>query len=236
MKERKIATILMASVMVCVLMGCGNTVAEVNSETATQETSVADDATVTENKETTTKDTDKTSDNASKMSSEAKTSESGKKAKIEASAEDAAFEYNGQTISILDDAQATLGALGTPEREEPSPFSDNGDVSYIYGSDPNTVEYMPLKVDGDALVPDSVIIYDKNVKTSKSVGVGSTEDDIKNAYGEPDNVSKSGSTYELAYDFGSFAVGFDFDNKKKVNAIIFSNMDTFNKYVNTGKS
>ena len=226
MKKRKTAAILMASVMMLALMGCGSTDNGVTTETATEGTSVATSVTDKEEKKV---------DTASESSSKPEVKQEAKKEKTEVSAADASFEYNGQTVSILDDVQTTLGTLGTPTQEKPSPFSNNGeDVSYVYGSDPNTIEYMSLKVEGDELVPDSFIIYDKNVKTSKSVGIGSTEAEIKAAYGDPDNVSKDASSYELAYDFGNFALGFDFDKKKKVNAIIYSNMDTFNKYVGSG--
>ena len=136
------------------------------------------------------------------------------------STSDPAFEYNGKTISVLDDLETVKANLGTPAEEQPSPFSDNSsDKLYIFGSDPDTIDLATL--DGKV---QSISVYDYKVKTTKGIGIDSTEEDVIAAYGNSGEKSDSGIETDIMYELGKYSIDFFFKNGK-VTAFIYTNND-----------
>ena len=144
--------------------------------------------------------------------------------------EEACFEYNGNTISVLDDTKTTLTALGTPTKSEPSPYLDS--ESYYFGTEPDTIEYSAFKLSNKTEAPDYIVINDKNVKTSKGISIGNTEKEITSAYGKPSEIADFPEVdiYDLDYDMGSFSITFSLDKDKKLTHFSYINNDTGSKY------
>lgn len=143
---------------------------------------------------------------------------------------DASFEYNGNTVSVLDDAKTTLAALGTPEKSEPSAYMNS--ETYYFGTEPDTIEYSAFKLSNGTEAPDFILIHDKNIKTSKGIGIGNTEKEIISAYGKPSEIADfpEVNIYDLDYDMGSFSISFSLDDDKKLTSFSYLNNDNSSKY------
>ena len=198
--KNRLLTFLVASTMTFSLIGCGDAASTTANEPAATETSSE-----TEAAETAPETADATSTAVETKS---------------ADASDASFEYNGQTISVLDDLETVKANLGTPAEEQPSPFSDNSsDKLYIFGSDPDTIDLATL--DGKV---QSISVYDYKVKTTKGIGIDSTEEDVIAAYGNSGEKSDSGIETDIMYELGKYSIDFFFKNGK-VTAFIYTNND-----------
>lgn len=187
-------TILFASVMMLALIGCGTKKAEAASD-PWEETTVAEEQ------------TSETSEIAP-----AKTDESQKEAaETEAIGEtpvalsDDSFAYNGKIISVKDDLQTILDNLGAGEGR---PSDQEGVICYDIGTD--AVSVFTKKTDGKEDLT-QITVHDKTARTAKGVGVGSTEDEVRNAYGEPNDEVVEGAKL-LTYEFEGYSILFAFND------------------------
>ena len=199
MKKRNLTTILIASsVMMLSLAGCGVTAGSEPETSVGAESEAKTDETPVEEEFSDEKLTYHKVNNPS--------------------AEDASFEFNGNTITFTDDLETVKTALGKPSSEDQASNSDDpSDRTYSYGEYPNVVE---LTVIGGKM--DSIMIYDSSIKTSRGISMGSTAEDVIAAYGDAE-VSKLDGSTEIDYDFGNFMMIFFVDKSNKVDAIYYGN-------------
>ena len=194
--KNRIITFLLASTMIISLVGCGDAASAPANEPAATETS----------SETENETADETSTTVETKS---------------ADASDASFEYNGKTVSVLDDLETVKANLGTPTEEQPSPFSDNSsDKLYVFGSDPDTIDLATL--DGKV---QSISVYDYKIKTTKGIGIGSSEEEVLTAYGNSGEKTEADGETDILYELGKYSIDFYFDRNSKVITIIYENND-----------
>ena len=228
MKNKTTAAILIASAMMLTLMGCGE--ASTENAPATGELSIEalapDEGTdVLDPSSSTSAEAD--SETASDADSSASNSE------------DASIEINGKKVSILDDLQTTMDALGTADGD---PSSDASKALY-YSFASGAIEYTTVKLDGEEL-PLTLDIRSGDYKTSKGVGIGSTEDEVVAAYGEPTKVdngeelvaeSSNGKTpflYVTEYKLDGYTIVFKYSEDKKVEKFWFNHNANNARYDN----
>lgn len=110
-----------------------------------------------------------------------KTTESTQPAPSEAGEEALAFVYQGTTIQPNAPAEPILSALGEPKSytEEASCAFDGLDKTYFYGS--FYLQTYPAE-DGDRVF--CLWLVDDAVTTPEGIYIGSTEQQVKDAYGE----------------------------------------------------
>ena len=217
MKRR--TSFLLISVIALALVGCGVTSADsVSAAATTSATEVVADKAEAMNATKATTVNENSSD------------EIPVKPEKITNSEDASFEYNGNTVSILDDTKTVLAALGTPTSSEPSAY--NNSETYLFGADPDIIEYSAFKLSNGTEAPDYILVQDKNIKTSKGIGIGNTEKEIISAYGKPSEIADfpEVNIYDLDYDMGSFSITFSLDNDKKLTSFSYLNNDNGNKY------
>ncbi len=194
--KNRIITFLLASTMIISLVGCGDAASAPANEPAATETS----------SETENETADETSTTVETKS---------------ADASDASFEYNGKTVSVLDDLETVKANLGTPTEEQPSPFSDNSDDKlYVFGSDPDTIDLATL--DGKV---QSISVYDYKIKTTKGIGIGSSEEEVLTAYGNSGEKTEADGETDILYELGKYSIDFYFHRNGKVISIIYTNND-----------
>ena len=119
------------------------------------------------------------------------------------------FVYNGHAISILNTMDSLFEAMGKPETETHEAginvYSYNKYSVYINSMDENGAD-----------CPYSIIISDKNAMTARGIKVGSSKEDIINAYGEPteayeyEDQSHSSPVNSMIYKFDNdkYQIGF----------------------------
>lgn len=199
--KNRIITFLLASTMIISLVGCGDAASAPANEPAATETSSETDVA-----ETGTETTDTASTTVETKS---------------ADASDASFEYNGKTVSVLDDLETVKANLGTPTEEQSSPFSDNSDDKlYVFGSDPDTIDLTTL--DGKV---QSITVYDYKIKTTKGIGIGSSEEEVLTAYGNSGEKTEADGETDILYELGKYSIDFFFHRNGKVISIIYTNND-----------
>lgn len=146
------------------------------------------------------------------------------------------FEYNGKTISVLNDVPSILEKFGTPDKREPfQPVNTLPSFSYSYNSD--KIEFNAVEVGGEEL-PLYISIYDENVKLPEGIHIGCTDEEIKAAYGEP-SWDAWGDIYFMCYENEKCEISFNFDseteNDHKLSGIIYTNVDTSSIYYSDHK-
>lgn len=118
---------------------------------------------------------------------------------------DSSFEYNGKVASINDDIETILGVISTEENQ-------TGDTSgNIYYIDTDRMVLFTEEIDG-VKTPAQLTVHDENLKTSKGISVGSTEEEVKAAYGEPASEAIEGN-HILNYEFGDCGITFALEDK-----------------------
>lgn len=118
----------------------------------------------------------------------------------------------GITFSILDDGNTVLEKLG-----EPASKTDNGDYHTNTYSSSAEVTYSK---DGDKAEIIEFRSYSDAWKTSKGITIGSTYDEIINAYGEPSDESVEGELcLNYFYDDG-FSISFSLNENNEVTYFI----------------
>lgn len=192
-------TILFASVMMLALIGCGTKKAEAASD-PWEETTVAEEQ------------TSEASEIAPVKTEESQTEDSQTEAaETEAIGEtpvalsDDSFAYNGKIISVKDDLQTILDNLGAGEGR---PSDQEGVICYDIGTD--AVSVFTKETDGKEELT-QITVHDKTARTAKGVGVGSTEDEVRNAYGEPNDEVVEGAKL-LTYEFEGYSILFAFND------------------------
>ncbi|RKM55599.1 hypothetical protein D6853_08570 [Butyrivibrio sp. X503] len=222
MKTKTTMAIITASAMMLALMGCGEAAPEASPATS--------DISFEEVAPSTDTATEDTSSEAEAASSETSTEESS-------ASDDASIEVNGKKVSILDDFQTAFDALGPADGDPTSDASKSIFYSFASGA----IEYTTVKIDGEEL-PTTLDIRSGDFKTSKGIGIGSTEDEVVEAYGEPtdvDNgegvVADNGTPLKLhvtTYDLDGYSISFKYDDDKKVAKYWFNNTANNAKYNN----
>lgn len=202
--KKRILALTMASAMVISLLGCGG------ASTDAADTSLFESAsgtTTTEDKPALeSEDTVKTDDLGAESSIETDeiTKEDTTDAEVNSDIEPNSFEYNGKIVSILGNLQTVLEDLGADKKAD-------GDVTgeHIYTNGKDDIEVIAREVDGKEELA-QIIINDKSVKTSRGIGVGNTEDDIHEKYGDPNDVIPLDSLM-LNYNFDGCSIMFTID-------------------------
>jgi len=95
--------------------------------------------------------------------------------------EDLKFAYNNKTFELDSDVQTLLDELGSDYEfsEAPSCVYEGTDKAYEYSG----IAIYTYPLNGKNLI-DEIVLTDSQFKTDKGVKVGSTKEDIINAYGE----------------------------------------------------
>ncbi|MBO4457556.1 MAG: DUF4309 domain-containing protein [Butyrivibrio sp.] len=121
-----------------------------------------------------------------------------------------ALEYNGVTFSIKDENMDNVyAAFGEPEDTE-------GDrPGYYYTFDSGMVGVSSFIIneiyeDRRQEFPDMISIKDERIKTSKGIGVGSAEEEVKTAYGKAEAFDLDGMSI-LSYSFDGYQMVFVVD-------------------------
>lgn len=221
MKKKNTTAILLATVMMLALMGCGDTSAAAPSSTDTA--SVAEVNTDSDTK------TDSTSDTSTDESSDSSSSESTDKTDSATASGDDSFEYNGETFSILDDFQTTKKKADAVCKPVPDyPVLENGDGS-IYQYDPlgkGETQFMFVTfTNNDTETVGQLSVSKPDFKTSKGIGIGSTVEDVVATYGEPTKKSSKDTVYQ--YKLDNYYIFFDIMDGK-VFSIDYMNLDYYN--------
>jgi len=210
MNKKSIAII--SSVLILTLMGCSG---ETSDNSASSEISIT-----------------KVDMNGSDAKAEADTAQTDSIEMTETKQEaispkklDASFTCNGNTISVLNDTETTLKDLG--DYDSDLSCLDQDYKNYVYSAD--KIQFDTAIIDGKEL---PVILYVSNpeIKTSKNIGIGNTENEVIDAYGFPNEKTEEDSLYMTVYHFSSYDLIFDFDsNKEHVEMIRYKNTKNYSK-------
>lgn len=100
--------------------------------------------------------------------------------------------YNNVKISLGADAASIIEALGEPKsRQEVGDCGGLGaQIRYVYAD----INVYTLVSDGKEKI-DGISILNDLVSTPKGVCLGSTQSDVKNAYGDPDEITDDAVIY-----------------------------------------
>lgn len=182
-------TILFASVMMLALIGCGTKKVEAASD-PWEETTVAEE---------------QTSEASQTEAAEIDADKSETVGETPVALSDDSFAYNGKIISVKDDLQTILDNLGAGEGR---PSDQEGVICYDIGTD--AVSVFTKETDGKEELT-QITVHDKTARTAKGVGIGSTEDEVRNAYGEPNDEVVEGAKL-LTYEFEGYSILFAFND------------------------
>ena len=120
---------------------------------------------------------------------------------------DSLVKYNGKDLSVLNDAEAVLAELGDYDPKLSC-------IAIIDGKEASVLLY----------------IYNPDIKTSKNVGLGNSEQDVLDAYGFPDATDSNDPSYSFEYHFPSFDLIFDFEtDSQTVEMIRYKNTNNHSK-------
>ena len=131
-------------------------------------------------------------------------------ASTDAAAADAyVFTYNGVEIRMNAPADDIIAALGDGYTyfEAPSCAYEGMDKVYTY----NSIVVRSYTMDGADYIA-AVELKDDTVATAEGIRIGSTEDDVRAAYGEDGNAGTAG----IEYTMGDSFISFIFENGKVV--------------------
>lgn len=221
MKKGTKGATLLAAITLFTMVGCGEAPTDYNSATDASYAEVSMD--------------DSGDDSDSEISSQ----ESSKSAEAVSTAgasttapADALIEYNGKTISVFDDNETLMSSLGEqiPGYEE---HTDDGWNYYCFGTKEDSVSYASATIDGKD-IPISLGVYDKNVKTSKNIGIGNTKEELIAAYGDKYEDDPYAGNGGYIYDFGTYTINFTF-YQDKVYGFIYTNTENDSKAKQTTK-
>ncbi len=221
MKKKTTTAILLATTMMLALMGCG----AVSTDTSSSDTASIAEANTDSESNTIGATTNETDADASSDSASADSSESVDTA---TTSSDDSFTYKNEKLSILDDLQTTLDkidAVGTPNSHSPIEVKD-GSHLYLYDSTANESNFsMETFINNGTETVGHIGLIGPDVKTAKGIGIGSTEEELTSAYGEPTSKSTKSNTYY--YEFDKFTISFMI-NDGKITNVDYINSDFFN--------
>lgn len=112
--------------------------------------------------------------------------------------------YKGKPISVFDEMSSALDVLGKPTNK-----SHNLGM-YFYGFDDNSIQINAVDADETTYLT-RVVIIDQNGTTARGITVGSTKEDVLNAYGDP---SISSDFYDQSYNSTVTSMTYKFDDDK----------------------
>ena len=222
MKKKTTTAILLATTMMLALMGCGSASSEATSETGE----------VTESQTETNSDTDsKTEDKDADAKSEEGSEDASKTSDAAVTSDEASFEYKGKTLSFIDDAQTVIDALDSVGKQADIDRHDGVEGIKWYDWDVNdsgnpNISLATQKDDGKVIIG-YIIAGGKDFKTSKGISTGSSQEDVKAAYGEPSSKREVASNAEMDY--------YKFDSYEMFFLILDGEVDSINYQVNNFK-
>ena len=142
----------------------------------------------------------------------------------EISQADPSFEYNGKNVSFTDDAQTVVDAIkSVAELVDEGDNADGGGKTYNFDK---AAEGSGLVIvtaaDGGNEFIGSMVVNGEGFKTSKGIGIGSKVEDVKAAYGNPNERNKLKKEEIDIYRCNGFSFSFDIKDGQ-VKSIIYSN-------------
>ena len=141
-----------------------------------------------------------------------------------ASLPDDSFLYKGNVISVLNDVDTTLKALGKKDSEQTSLYTNEA----LYSFDSHAIELETYKVDGEEL-PKCIYVIASGILTPKNICVGCSKEEVIAAYGEPNKVHDD-TFSAIEYNFDDTNIVFDIYDEK-VDRITIENVETSSKVV-----
>lgn len=122
----------------------------------------------------------------------------------------AAITYNGNTVSLFDNVDDAMTKLGEPTKKD----DDEPSFNYYYD---NAVQLIFYKEAGNVSLV-GIYSFESGATTDKGIQVGSSFDDVKNAYGEPEYQEEIEGDLIVQYTYGDYTLGFTITDNK-VSAI-----------------
>lgn len=233
--KNKTTAILLATLMISTLVGCGAVSSNASEAGASiLDSTSSDNDALAENGEVEDAASSDTDDvNTDSESSEAASGD----------LKDAGFTYNGNSASVMDSFEAVDKAMGGYNASDSHIKSEQS--LYYYGKD----EEVGMITRNDSGTESIITIGTRKpgIITSRNIKVGSTKDELAAAYGTPNEtkpysqteyVYEEGSNEEktidhtgeeIVYDFGDYKVTFTVENDK-VMSIEFKNNVNYNKF------
>lgn len=150
------------------------------------------------------------------------TAESAEEMSTEITQADPSFEYNGKTVSFLDDAQTVVDALKTVAENVNEVEADGGKIFDFEDSEGGYNLTVVTSTEGGSEIIGSVSAKGSGFKTSKGIGIGSTIKDVKTAYGKPNEKDKFKKEELDIYRCEGFSFSFNIKDGK-VESILYSN-------------
>ncbi len=135
---------------------------------------------------------------------------------------DPSFEYNGKTVSFMDDAQTVVDALKSVAENVNEVEADGGKTFDFEDSEGGYNLTVVTSTEGGSEIVGSVSANGSGFKTSKGIGIGSTAEEVKAAYGKPNEKDKFKKGELDIYRCEGFSFSFNIKDGK-VESILYSN-------------
>ena len=232
--KNKTTAILLATLMISTLVGCGAVSSNASEAGASIFDSISsDNDALAENGEV----EDAASSDTDDVNTDFESSEAASGV-----VKDAEFTYNGNSVSIMDSFEAIDKALGG---HDPS-YSIKKSEQSLYSYGKNQEIGMILRNDSGTEFPVMISTREPVMTTSRGIAVGSSKDELIDAYGTPngkhptayDGTTERELTEEeyiqlfgesFIYDLGDYTISFSVDNDKVVS-IEYRNNVNYNKF------
>ncbi|MBO4457470.1 MAG: hypothetical protein J5802_07110 [Butyrivibrio sp.] len=211
---RKMTTIpvLLATMMMLTVSGCGSVSANDTSEAVNFEENIEDVSNDVSTSEGDGSETDADETSADDNSADATIT-------------DDSFELEGKKISVLDDTDTILANMTCDETKK----FDDGCSQYQRYNDEGMVELETQVLDGKEEVL-TIFTSRKDVKTSKGIGLGNTEAELIAAYGEPK--SKSNDNFnDYVYEFDGYTITFSFGLEESIQHMLYTNTANYARFM-----
>ena len=211
MNKKSIAAI--TSVLILILIGCSG---KESNDADSQSNEVSKTNVNIDSSDAKSEDDDAKTDNVIQISAGKNSSSKNP---------DSLVKYNGKDLSVLNDAEAVLAELG--DYDPKLSCIDDEYKNYVFST--AKIQFDTAIIDGkEASV--LLYIYNPDIKTSKNVGLGNSEQDVLDAYGFPDATDSNDPSYSFEYHFPSFDLIFDFETESQtVEMIRYKNTNNHSK-------
>ena len=228
--KNKTTAILLATLMISTLVGCG----AVSSNASEAGASILDSI---------SSDNDALAENGEVEDAASSDTDSGSSEAASGVVKDAEFTYNGNSVSVMDSFEAVDKALGGYNASNSNIKSEQS--FYSYGKDDDVV--VITRNDSGTKSVITIGTRKPGITTSRKIQVGSTKDELAAAYGTPtetkpysytEYVFEEGTNDEKAvdhtveestYDFGDYKIAFTVENDK-VMTVEYRNTVNYNKF------